>query len=100
MPSLKIAVAHQLGTEEARARLTRLLEMLRESYGSQASDVNEAWRDGGMDFAFKAMGFKTSGSVEVRDDSVQIDAQLPLAAMMFKGKIEQQIRGTLERILR
>ncbi len=40
-----------------------------------------------------------SGTLVVEEAAVKLDAQLPLAAVIFRGMIEQQIREELQRVL-
>ena len=44
-------------------------------------------------------GMKFKGLLTVEDDAVQIDGDLPFAAMMFKGRIESEVRDSLEKLL-
>lgn len=99
MPSMKVNVSHGLTQEEAINRLRTFLEKVKEKYGGQISNLQENWSGNSGDFSFSAMGFKTSGKVSISDNKVDIDGSLPLAAVMFKGKIEEAIREQLERAL-
>lgn len=99
MPSMKVSVPHTLGQEEAIARLKTFLEKVKAKYGGQISNLQENWGAESGDFSFSAMGFKTSGKVNIAQDKVEIDGSLPMMAMMFKGKIEDTIREQLEREL-
>lgn len=64
------------------------LEILEENLGEHSGT-----------FAFKTMGFKISGAVTINDNDVKVDADLPFAAMLFKGRIESEVRETMERAL-
>lgn len=99
MPSLKLSHPHQLGQEEAVARLKKLLEKVKEKYQDQVSDLNESWTGNKLDFGFSTYGFKVTGNVVVLPDEVQLDGQIPFAAMMFKGKIENALREQLAKQL-
>ena len=99
MPALTIAVPHQLGQQQATDRLKELLAKIKERYGSQVSDLQETWADNVLNFAFKTYGFNIQGQLAVSPSDVKIDGQLPFAAMMFKGKIEQAIRDELTKRL-
>lgn len=99
MPSLKMSVAHQLGAEEAVKRIQRFGEMLKEKYDGQFKDLEENWVDNALQFALSTFGMKVKGQMNVEDDAVNIDGDLPFAAMMFKGKIEKDVREALEKIL-
>jgi hypothetical protein len=99
MPSLKIDVPHQLGPEEAAVRLKGFLAKVKERYQNQVSDLQETWTGNRLDFAFKTYGFHIKGSMLVEAAHVLFEGQIPFAAMMFKGKIEQTLREEINRVL-
>lgn len=100
MPKLSLAIPHALGREQAAERLKGFLERLKEKHQDQVGDLQEEWSDDSLKFSFKTFGFKISGVGTVADSEVKMDIDLPFAAMMFKGKIENEIRETLTRVLR
>ena len=99
MPKLKLGVPHTLGQEEATRRLKARFGELKNRFGGQISDLEEAWDGDLMTFGFKAMGMAIRGVVASESSEVNVKADLPLAAMMFKGTIEQQMRDELGKIL-
>lgn len=99
MPQMKVNVDHQLAPDEAIKRLRSFLELVKQAYGHQVSHLQENWEERSGTFSFKAMGFKTSGSLEVDHAEVRVVGQIPLAAMMFRGKIEETLREQLARAL-
>ncbi len=99
MPKTNIAIAHDLGQEEATRRLQERFHTVKDQFGSHISDLEESWEPHGLRFAFRVMGQKISGSVTSEPSQVQVAADLPMAALMFKGTIEQQIRDELTRML-
>jgi hypothetical protein len=99
MPSLMMAAAHALGQDEALRRLKEKFSVVRDNYGGHVSDLREEWEENILSFAFKAAGMKVSGTVTVGAEDVQLAAQLPFAAMIFKGVIERQIRAELGELL-
>ena len=100
MPAFNTEVKHQLGKEEATRRLKGFLEQVRERYKDQVSDLQGSWTDNVLNFMLKTYGFNISGILTVQDDVVHLTGQLPLAAMAFRGKIEQSISNELERELK
>ena len=100
MPKLTVAVEHSLTREEAVSRLQGFLSVIKERYQDKINNLEENWETHSGSFSFSVMGFSTSGTVLVEANEVKIDGKLPLAAMMFKGMVEQQIREQLVRILR
>ncbi len=100
MAKLKISHEHTLGRDEAIERLQRFIELAKEQYGTHVSDLQEAWHEEGLDFSFRAMGFSTNGTLRVEASQVHLHSHLPLAALVFKGKIEESVRKQLARVLR
>ena len=100
MASFRVAVPHNLGREQARARVERFLDEVRRDYADQISDVRGQWTGDQLDFSFVAMGLTIRGSLAVHDDLVEVFGPLPLAAMFFRGQIEQTMRQELEKLLR
>jgi hypothetical protein len=45
------------------------------------------------------MGFDVSGNVHVEDREVNMEGQIPLAAIAFKGKIESVLREKMTELL-
>lgn len=100
MPSFKAEVPHNLGQEQAKSRLTRFADRLRETYQSQVKNLEETWVDDNtLNFSFSTFGFSIKGTVNVLADLVKLEGNLPFAAVMFKGKIEKEIHSQLEKIL-
>ena len=91
MSKITMATTHNLGREEAARRLKEKFDLVREHYGSHVNNLRENWSDHTFSFGFKAMGMGITGTVQVDDASVKLDAKLPMAAMLFKGSIERQI---------
>ena len=100
MPKLSFSVEHQLGQQEAVDRMKSFMPKIREHYQGQLTDFEESWEENELRFGFSTFGFKIKGQMAVEDTQVKLDLELPFAAMMFKGKIEQSIREPLERMLR
>lgn len=99
MPKLTVAVPHSLDQSEVTKRLKGFLERVRSRYQDQVSDLEEQWGENSGTFAFKTYGFNVKGNVDVAPSEVRVEGDIPFAAMMFKGRIEQTIRENLERLL-
>jgi hypothetical protein len=99
MPALKMNFPHQLGRTTAQERLHTLLAKVKHRYGDQVSNLRESWSDNVLDFGFTTYGFGIQGNVTVEENEVRLDGQIPFAAMMFRGKIEQALRETMTKTL-
>ena len=99
MPKSTVSVNHSLGKDRALEILKEFLPKLRDKFEGQVSDLEEAWEGSKLNFSFKTFGFKINGNMDVEDDQVKLEQNLPLAAMMFKGKVEEAVRGELNKLL-
>jgi hypothetical protein len=92
-------VPHALPQNEAVERLKSETARFLGGDQSLVSDLNYDWNDTAASFSFKVMGFNVDGTAAVQPADVDIRANLPLAAMMFKGTIESTLREKLSEIL-
>ena len=99
MPTFNTEVAHQLGQEQATERLKQFLEQVREQYKDFVTDLQGNWTDNILTFSFKTYGFKIDGTLTVDDQAARLAGNLPFAALVFRGKIEQSIASELRREL-
>ena len=99
MPKLKIDVPHKLTRQEAEGRIKNLLSETAKKFQDKITNLEENWSGGKGTFSFKAAGFAVSGTLEVKDQIVVLDGNLPLAAVFFKTKIESKIREEASRLL-
>lgn len=99
MPTSKVTVSHSIGQAEAMTRLQGFAAGLRERYKDMIKDLDEKIEGNKGIFSFKTMGLKVAGTLLVEEQNVTVNLDLPFAAMMFKGKIEAEIREQLTRKL-
>ena len=99
MPTIKISVPHQLGTDEAKRRITTLISETKAQFGQEVSNLQESWNGEQGNFSFSARGFSVSGNVLVEATNARMDINLPFAAMLFKGKIEKEISSRAKVLL-
>ncbi len=99
MPQLSMTIPHELDKEQAVERLKAGFGRIREDYSDKVTDLEETWNDSTLTFGFKTFGFKIKGSVAVEPSQVALAGELPFAAMMFKGAIEQQVRDQINKLL-
>ena len=80
-------------------RLKGLLDGLKTKYQEVASDVQGTWTGNVLDFSLKVMGFSITGKVTVLDRLATVEGQIPLAAVMFRGRIEESIKHEMQKEL-
>ncbi|MCI0332464.1 MAG: polyhydroxyalkanoic acid system family protein [Planctomycetes bacterium] len=99
MPKFGVTVPHNLTTDEACSRLERFVEVLQQKFEGKVSDLQQSWDGDTLNFSFKTFGIQLTGGIAVTDNELKLDGDLPFAAMMFRGKIESDIKEQLERIV-
>jgi len=99
MPSLHLVIPHPLSADEALKRIKQLIPITKKQFGDKVADVQEQWKGNKGTFSFTVMGFDVSGTLDVRDNEVELDGSLPWAALPFKGKIEETITEKAEELL-
>ena len=91
MANFDISIPHQLSQEEAMKRIQNLLTDTKREHGDKISQLEEKWTGNTGEFSLKAMGFTVSGKLTVNPSTIDIEAELPFAASLFKGKIKELI---------
>ena len=99
MPKFGVRVPHTLTKDEARSRLEHFAGAIEKKYADKVSDLKQSWEGDTLKFHFKSYGIALDGGITVTDQELNLAGDLPFAAMMFKGKIESEIRESLERIV-
>ena len=99
MPRLTVETSHTLGLEEALRRLTDKVGVLKDTYRDQFSDLHEEWNGDTLSFRFQAAGMKIGGTVAAEDSRVKLDVELPLAVIVFKGRIQARAKEELDSLL-
>jgi hypothetical protein len=99
MPAIKLSVPHKLAPEEAKQRITKLISETKSQFGNHVSEVKESWVDNRGTFSFRAMGFSVSGILQVEPTTVEVEINLPFAALPFKSRAEKEISNRAKELL-
>lgn len=99
MPKFHTRVPHALSDEEVRQRLDGFPDVVREKLQNQVSDLEQSWDGDTLRFRFKTFGIPLSGNIALGDRELVVDGELPLTAMMFKGRIESSIQEQLAKLV-
>lgn len=100
MPQITVAVPHELSVDEAVVRLQSFLERVRTDNADRISDVRGEWSGNELQFGFTAIALKIHGTLHVLTEEVRVVGNLPFAALLFRGQIEETMRSELEKLLR
>lgn len=99
MPQFKISVPHYTTKEEATEKVKFLLSKLGDAYGNLIKDLKQDFQGDKLDFSFRTMGATVTGEGKVDEENVHVTGNLPITLMMFKNKIETDLKGSLEKIM-
>ncbi|MCH2181843.1 MAG: polyhydroxyalkanoic acid system family protein [Mariniblastus sp.] len=100
MPKFNVVVAHEHDREHVVEQLKKFSQVIQQQSPVQLSNVTETWDDeGNLYFAFTAMSMSISGNMIVEETEVIVAGKMPLAAAMFRGAIENQIKEKVQEIL-
>ena len=99
MPGFSAEAPHSLGTAEAMRRLDHFADFARNKYGEQVTNVNSEWQDNVLNFSLTTFGLTITCQVVVEDTVARDKGNLPLAALPFRGTIEQAISDELQKAL-
>ena len=99
MPGFTTEVPHNLGQQAAIEKLRGFAARVQEKYKDQVSSMTGDWNDNIINYAMTTYGFTISGVLTVEEQLAKLEAQLPFAALAFKGKIEQSFAGEIKKAL-
>jgi hypothetical protein len=92
-----VTIPHKLGREEAVRRLKKGFGDVRSTFGEKFVILTDSWSGDHLDFRASLLGQTTTGTVDVGDDSVRLEVQLPwmLALLANKAKSIVMKKGQL-----
>jgi hypothetical protein len=94
---LIVSIPHSLGKAEATRRLQTGMGKMKQQLAGPIASFDEEWQEDRMTFKVGAMGQSISGHLDVQEDAVRVEVQLPWILSMIaekaRGYIQKQ--GTL-----
>ena len=95
--TIVVSIPHRLGREEAVRRLKSGLERTRTTFGSHFAVLQENWSGEHLDLRVTMLGQATGGAIDVADDHVRIEIELPwlLGMVADKAKALMEKQGQL-----
>ena len=90
---LLVSIPHRLGRLEARRRLDSGVGRLRLDLNALLSGLDYHWEGDTLNFVASAMWQQISGRIEVLDDVVRIEIDLPWIMQLLRDTIAKQVRG-------
>ncbi|HSK38552.1 MAG TPA: polyhydroxyalkanoic acid system family protein [Arenibaculum sp.] len=92
-----VTIPHQLGKQEAKNRLRNGTGQIRSHLSGIATSVDESWQGDTLVFRIVALAQNVTGRIEVLEDVVHVEVDLPWMLAMLAEKIKGRVRhqGTL-----
>ena len=100
MSKLALNIPHAQTQEEALSRIKQLLSRLQEEQKGTVTNVQENWDGPNGSFSFSAKGFNIAGNIQVTENEVYLESDLPFAVSLFKGQIASMITEKATALLR
>lgn len=90
---LVVSIPHRLGRQEAKRRLDSGISRLRPELAGLISSLDYSWDQDRLNFRAIAMWQTITGAIEVLDDAVRIEIQLPWMMRLLADTVVKQVRG-------
>jgi putative polyhydroxyalkanoate system protein len=90
---LLVSIPHKLSRQEARRRLDSGIDRLRSELSGLLSGLDYHWEGDTLNFGASAMWQRITGRIEVLDDVVRVEIDLPWIMQLLRDTIARQVRG-------
>lgn len=99
MPAIDFTLPHNFEPDEVVSRLKSFLSKVRERDDAKFQLKSEAWEGHDLKCSFSSFGFAMDADMQVLPKELKFHLNIPFAAIMFKGQIEQRLRDELGKLL-
>src|SRR5439155_10207204 len=90
---LLVSIPHRFGRIEARRRLDSGVGRLRSELNALLSGLDYHWEGDILNFSASAMWQRITGRIEVLDDVVRVEIDLPWIMQLLRETIAKQVHG-------
>ena len=90
---LTISVPHRLGRREAKLRLDSGMSRIQSELAAFVGGFDYSWEDDRLNFCASAMWQTITGAIEVLDETVRIEIDLPWLMRLLGDTVTKQVRG-------
>jgi putative polyhydroxyalkanoate system protein len=88
-----VTISHTMGREQAAARLKERIAVARQMLGSyRIVMVADQWEGDRLNVGLSALGQTVHGTVDVMDDIVRVEVQLPWLLAAFADRIKAVVQ--------
>lgn len=97
---MRVTLPHDLDREEVRRRMRAHAAEIAGFFPAGLARVTTTWKGADrMDIAAEVMGITIPGGVDIADDHVVIEMDLPLLLSVMRGPLEQTVKKEGARLL-
>jgi Putative polyhydroxyalkanoic acid system protein (PHA_gran_rgn) len=89
---ITVTISHKLGRDGAKRRIDDSLGQIRSEVATYVKTLDYAWHDYTLDFRVVALMQTITGRIEVYEDFVKIDLELPRLLHLFAKTIQGQLQ--------
>lgn len=100
--TITVNVPHNLGKDEARRRLENGFAGIQQQLAGGAmrlASFQQRWKGDRMHFEGSALGQQITGRIEVLDDAVQIQLDLPMLVAAIAGRLKAGLTNATRKLL-
>ena len=90
---ITVTISHKLGRDGAKRRIDDSLGQIRAEVASYVKTLDYTWHDYTLDFRIVALMQTITGRIEVYEDFVRIDLELPRLLHVIARTIQGQIQN-------
>jgi hypothetical protein len=88
---LVVSIPHRLGRREAKARVAGGMGQVRQQLSPVVSTIEDRWNEDRMEFRVVALGQNVSGRIDIMDEAVQVEVELPWALRLIGERLRKRI---------
>ena len=90
---LVVSIPHRLGRQEAKRRVDAGVSRLGPELGAVVGGLDYSWNADTLNFRAAAMWQTITGRIEVLDDTVRVEIDLPWMMRLLGDTITKRVRG-------
>ncbi|MEP3422957.1 MAG: polyhydroxyalkanoic acid system family protein [Erythrobacter sp.] len=97
---MRVSLPHTLGAEEVRRRMHAHAHEIADYFPAGMAEIESSWpNEDRMDLFITAAGQKIEGGIDVTDDTVVIELDLPRMLGFLRGTLENAVRKNASKML-